>query len=219
MTAQRELEIKLKLPPASVGRVKKIPFIQALKASPKRTTEVSVYFDTNKHKLRKNGLMLRVRRIGNRYLQTIKASGDARLFERGEWESEVTDGEPDLSLVRETSLKPMMNGKLRRQLKPMFETRVHRTVYPIAKHGHIIELAIDQGKIDTGVRSLPLCELELKRGNETDLLSVARELVHLLPAQLALKSKSERGYEFIDGKLGAPVKAVPVDLTVCAKRR
>jgi triphosphatase len=221
MTAHRELEIKLKLPPASVGRVKKIPFIQALKTSPKRTTEVSIYFDTNKHKLRKNGLMLRVRRIGKRYLQTIKASGNARLFERGEWENEIADREPDLSLVRETPLKPMINGKLRRQLKPMFETRVHRTVYPIAKRGHIIELAIDQGKIDTGVSSLPLCELELelKRGNETDLFSLARELVHLLPAQLALKSKSERGYEFVNGKVGAPVKSVPVDLSVCATAR
>jgi len=82
MTVQRELEIKLKLPPASVGRVKKIPLIQASKASPKRATEVSVYFDTDKQKLRKNGLMLRVRRIGNHYLQTIKASADAGLFER-----------------------------------------------------------------------------------------------------------------------------------------
>jgi len=100
MTAQREVEIKLKLPPASVGRVKKIPLIQALKTSPKRATEVSVYFDTNKHKLRKNGLMLRVRRIGKRYLQTIKASGNARLFERAEWENEIADREPDLSRVR-----------------------------------------------------------------------------------------------------------------------
>jgi len=113
MTVQRELEIKLKLPPASVGRVKKIPLIQALKASPKPSTEVSVYFDTDKQKLRKNGLMLRVRRIGNRYLQTIKASANARLFERGEWESEIADGEPDLSQARETPLKSMMNGKLR----------------------------------------------------------------------------------------------------------
>jgi triphosphatase len=72
MTAQRELEIKLKLPPASVGRVKKTPLIRALKALPKRATEISVYFDTDKRKLRKNGLMLRVRRIGNHYLQTIQ---------------------------------------------------------------------------------------------------------------------------------------------------
>ena len=82
MTARRELEIKLALPPKSVGRLKKIPLIQALKASPKRATEVSVYFDTDKHKLHKNGLMLRVRRIGKRYVQTIKANGTAGLFER-----------------------------------------------------------------------------------------------------------------------------------------
>jgi inorganic triphosphatase YgiF len=177
VTAQRELEIKLKLPPASVGRVKKTPLIRALKALPKRATEISVYFDTDKRKLRKNGLMLRVRRIGNHYLQTIKASADAGLFERGEWESKIADGEPDLTLVRDTALKSIMNSKLRRQLKPMFETRVHRTVYPIAKRGHVIELAIDQGKIDTGAGSLPLCELELelKRGNEADLFRVARE--------------------------------------------
>ena len=220
MTARRELEIKLELPPSSVGRLKKIPLLHALKA-PKRATEVSVYFDTDKHKLRKNGLMLRVRRIGKRYVQTIKANGTSGLFERSEWESEITDGEPDLSLVRDTPLKPLMNGKLRRQLKPMFETRVNRTVYALAKRAHVIELAIDRGKIDTGVSSLPLCELELelKRGNEADLFSVARELVHVLPAQLALKSKSERGYELIDEELGAAVRAGPIDLTVCASTR
>ena len=220
MTARSELEIKLELPPTSVGRLKKIPLLHALKA-PKRATEVSVYFDTDKHKLRKNGLMLRVRRIGKRYVQTIKANGTAGLFERSEWESEITDGEPDLSLVRNTPLKPLMNGKLCRQLKPMFATRVNRTVHALAKRAHVIELAIDRGKIDTGVNSLPLCELELelKRGNEADLFSVARELVHVLPARLALKSKSERGYELIDEELGAPVRAGPIDLTVCASTR
>ena len=43
---------------------------------------MSVYFDTDKHKLRKKGLMLRVRRIGNRYIQTIKATGN-RGFSNG----------------------------------------------------------------------------------------------------------------------------------------
>lgn len=209
MTARRELEIKLELPPTSVGRLKKIPLIHALKALSKRTTEVSVYFDTDKHKPHKNGLMLRVRRIGKRYVQTIKGNGNAGLFERCEWESEIAAAEPDLSMVRDIPLKPLINGKLRRQLKPMFETRVNRTVYPIAKRAHAIELAIDRGKIDTGVSSLPLCELELelKRGNQADLFSVARELVHVLPARLALKSESERGYELIDEELGAPVRA------------
>jgi inorganic triphosphatase YgiF len=77
--------------------------------------------------------MLRVRRIDKRYVQTIKGNGNAGLFERCEWESEIAAAEPDLSMVRDIPLKPLINGKLRRQLKPMFETRVNRTVYPIAK--------------------------------------------------------------------------------------
>jgi inorganic triphosphatase YgiF len=58
----RELELKLGLVP----RLKKIPLFQSLKVPAKPRTEVSVYFDTNKHRLHKQGLMLRVRRIGDR---------------------------------------------------------------------------------------------------------------------------------------------------------
>jgi triphosphatase len=216
MTGRKEVEIKLELAPASLPRLKKIPLIRALKKPSRRETEVSVYFDTDKRKLRKKGLMLRVRRIGDRYIQTIKATSNSGLIERDEWEAEIADKEPDLSVVRGTALQPLVNGKLRRQLKPMFETRVHRTVYPLADDARTIELTIDRGKIDTGDRSAPLCELELElgRGNEAELFNVARELAHELAAELALKSKSERGYELIDGQLGAPVKAARVDLAV-----
>jgi inorganic triphosphatase YgiF len=50
-----------------------------------------MYFDTQKQKLRKNGIVLRVRRIGDRYVQTIKALRSAELFERSEWEHEIAD--------------------------------------------------------------------------------------------------------------------------------
>jgi hypothetical protein len=49
-------------------------------------------------------------------------------------------------------------------------------------------------------------KLELERGNASDLFDVAREFIHALPAQLAFKSKLERGYELIDGEQGAPVE-------------
>jgi triphosphatase len=214
MATPKELEIKLELAPASLPRVKKIPLVRALKAPPRRTTEVSVYFDTPKHKLRRKGLQLRVRRIGNRYIQTIKATRNSELFERDEWETEIAGEAPDLGMAGGTALEPLMNGKLERQLKPLFETRVRRTVYPLVDDARAIALTIDRGTIDTGARSAPLCEieLELERGNLTELFDVARELAHALPAQLAFKSKSERGYELIDGKQDAPVKALPVDL-------
>ena len=200
MATPKEIEIKLELAPASLPRLKKIPLIRALEAPVKRTAEVSVYFDTDKHKLRKEGLMLRVRHTGDRYIQTIKATGHGGLFERDEWESEIASEQPDLDLARGTALEPLIGDKFRRQLKPMFETRVTRTVYPLTNGTRLIALSVDQGKIDTGTRSAPLCEieLELKRGNEAELFDVARELTQTLPAQLAFKSKSERGYELLD---------------------
>jgi inorganic triphosphatase YgiF len=59
-----------------------------------------------------------------------------------------------------------------------------------------------------------LCEieLELERGTMAELFEVARQLVRVLPARLALKSKSQRGYEIIDGELESPVKATSIDL-------
>jgi inorganic triphosphatase YgiF len=47
-------------------------------------------------KLRKHGVPLRVRRIGDRYVQTIKATSNGRLLERDEWESEIAGEVPDL---------------------------------------------------------------------------------------------------------------------------
>jgi triphosphatase len=216
-----EFEVKFELAPTSLADLKKIPLLRTLKAAPKRPAEVSVYFDTDKHKLRKRGVMLRVRRVGSRYTQTIKASGNLAPFERDEWEAEIAGKEPDLSLAKGTALEPLMTKKLRRRLRPLFETRVRRTVYPIVENGHAIELTVDQGTIDTGTHALPLCEieLELKRGTATKLFELARELAETLPARLSAKSKSERGYEITEGGQDLPVKASFIDLPAAATAR
>jgi triphosphatase len=214
MTAPKELEVKLALPLASLPRLGKLPLVRKLKASPERTSEVSVYFDTPKQKLRKHGVMLRVRRIGDRHIQTIKAGGNANPFERDEWEVEVATPEPDLDLAAGTALAPLLSRKVRAKLRPVFETRVTRTVYPIVDAAREIELAVDRGRIDAGDHSAPLCEveLELARGEEADLFRIARALAEAVPAQLAFKSKAERGYELIDDAQDAPVKAASVRL-------
>jgi len=219
---RKELEVELDVAPDSLRGLKKIPRLQAQNGTPKRRAEVSVYFDTDDHKLRKKGLMLRVRRVGGRYIQTIKANGHSAPLERDEWEAEIAGREPDLSLAEGTPLEPLMTKKFRRRLKPLFETRVRRTVYPIGYDNNAIAtLAVDQGTIDTGMRSIPLCEieLELERGTATQLFEVARELTQALPARIALKSKSERGYEIIDNKQELPAKATRIDLPAVATTR
>src|SRR5262245_43939641 len=119
MPGPKEIEIKLELPPTNLLRFKRIPLLQAQKKRGKGATEVSVYFDTDKHKRHNNGVTLRVRRIGNRYVQTIKSTGSAGPFARDEWESEIASRTPDLLLARGTALEPLLNRNSRRQLKPV----------------------------------------------------------------------------------------------------
>jgi triphosphatase len=215
MTSPLEVELKLELPQSALRQFRQLALIRELAASAKRTTQISVYFDTDKHKLRRHGLALRVRRIGDRYIQTIKATHNFNILARDEWESEIADGEPDLQQARRTALDRFLTGKFRRKLKSQFETRVRRTVFPLERDGAVIELALDVGTIETRAASMRLCEveLELKRGDKTLLFEVARLIARALPAQLALTSKSERGYLLCDGAQGRPAKFAAVALT------
>jgi triphosphatase len=218
MSPPREIELKLELPAASLARLARSSLIRAAgKVSSKRSsTLVSVYFDTAKLKLRNQGLSLRVRRAGRRHVQTIKQDADASaaLFARNEWERDIAGTQPDLDAARDTALAPLLSKKLRRNLKPVFETRVHRTVYPIHRGQSDIELTIDQGKVQAGSQSSPLCEveLELKRGESAELFKLARALADEVPLQLAVKSKAEQGYALLAGQEPAAVKATPVAL-------
>src|SRR5262249_10638009 len=220
-TTPKELEENLEVDPKSLPALNKVPLLRTSKAVAIPAAEVTVYYDTNKQKLRKKGVMLRVRRKGGRYIQTIKAASNTGLFERDEWETEIAGKEPDLSQANGTALEPLLTHRLRRRLKPFFETRVRRTLNPVVYGSRAIALSVDRGTLGTVSQSLPLCEIELEldRGTVTELFDVARQLVRALPARLALKSKSERGYEAIDGKLETPVKAAPIDLPAGANTR
>jgi triphosphatase len=212
MSSPEELELKLEVPAGSLSGLGNLPTLRTQPAATQ--TVVSIYYDTDKQKLRKNGFLLRVRRIGDRLVQTIKAVRGSQLFERDEWEDEIADESPDLRLARDTALEPLVSRKLWGRLKPVFETRVRRKTFCVCDSHRAIEIAVDRGRIDTGEHAQPLCEieLELKRGAKAALLDLAREVVDALPARLSVKSKAERGFALLDGTETTALKAAPVEL-------
>ncbi|MGY8664673.1 CHAD domain-containing protein [Bradyrhizobium sp. UFLA05-109] len=162
---------------------------------------VSTYFDTRKCKLKRHGLTLRVRDDGDKHVQTVKSANGAQ-FGRGEWEAEIKNGAPNLGKAQGTPLEPFASEKLRRKLKPVFETSVHRITLPLRTRRSEIELAIDRGRIVAGQRSSPVeeLELELKSGRLVDLFRVARSIERKSQAELDLRSKSDRGYALARGE-------------------
>jgi inorganic triphosphatase YgiF len=211
MSPPREIELKLDVPARYLPRLTASSLLMGVTTSAHEPANlVSVYFDTDKLELHQRGLSLRVRRIGRRLVQTVKQenSGNAALFARGEWEHDVPTKQPDLDAVRDTALAPLLNEKLRRGLKPVFETRVRRMDFQIQNGESEIELSIDKGKVEAGGKSSPLCEveLELKQGQAADLFKLAKTVAQKVPVQLAVNSKADRGYALLTAEKAEALK-------------
>jgi inorganic triphosphatase YgiF len=175
--------------------------------------QVSTYFDTAKHKLKRHGLSLRVRQMDDKYIQTIKSVAGGQ-FGRGEWETEIKGTTPDFEKADGTPLERRASKKLRRKLKPLFETSVHRVILPVRRGRSEIELAVDRGSLIAGRRSSPIeeLELELKKGRPADLFRLSKFVERKVGAELYFRTKSERGYELVSGKNGQAVFAEPIGL-------
>jgi triphosphatase len=214
MKAPRETELKLEIPIEAVPKLKESRLLRGLPG--KAADLVSVYFDTGKLNLRKEGISLRVRQIEGQFLQAVKLNepGNGAALRRDEWETEINDKNLDLEAARRTALEPLLTKKVCRALKPIFETQVRRTTYPVRYDGSEIEVSIDEGRIEAGHRwsRLHEIELELKQGDSPALFRLAHQIVKNMPAMLGVKSKADRGYELLTGESSRPVKAFSVKL-------
>src|SRR3977135_3037914 len=115
MSPRREIELKLEFPAHLIAPLSRSAREKArVLKPPKPSTLVSVYFDTDKLRLRNKGLSLRVRRIGRRHVQTIKqdAGASAALLARNEWERDIASTRPDLDAARDSALAPLLSKKL-----------------------------------------------------------------------------------------------------------
>jgi triphosphatase len=209
----REIELKLEFDPADLARIRAHPLLAATDSQRKNLH--SIYYDTADLDLRKAGVSLHLRHTDGRIVQTIKsANGNAGLFDRSEWEHEVKDRDIDLIAAIGTALEPLLSVRVRNALRPVFETRVNRTVYQVARNGSDIEVALDRGEVAAIGRQAAIneIELELKHGEPTELFRLARKLDATVPLRIASKVKAERGYELVEDAHQAFEKARQIQL-------
>lgn len=209
--ADRELELKFEVPLAQARRLRKHPALA--KAPYQMVDQVSVYFDTPKHRLFRGGYSLRVRDAGGKLIQTLKSGAEtAGLFDRSEWEVAVKRLEPDLNALERTPL-----GKSKRRLAGLSEvtrSEVRRTSWLLDGDGSCIELALDEAAVRAGDREVTFgeIEIELKAGPVERMFELARSLAGSVPLRISVLSKGERGYDLAAGTYGTMRKAAPVEL-------
>src|SRR5262245_45720815 len=202
----KELEFKLELTPQELRRVGANPALEGLTVGkPVTRTLRSIYFDTPDHRLRAQGISLRLRAIGERWVQTVKAGTTLRngVSNPDELETDVDRPEPDLGAIEDRRLRRTIERAVKASaLEPQFETIVTRTTHKLHSDKGDLELALDEGVVRAGAAEDKLCEaeLELKAGSPECLLETAAALFSAGPIRLAQETKAERGYNLALGR-------------------
>jgi triphosphatase len=218
MKAAPEIELKLAVPAEAVRRLAAHRLLRG-RSRPSRRRLYAIYFDTPALDLWRQGIALRVRREGRRWLQTVKGGGNAQggLHQRAEAEIEVAGPQPDLSRVRHGDFaEAFASARVRAQLAPVFITEFTRVSRVLELDAEArVEASLDQGVIRSGKRAEPLSELELelKGGAPHSLYDLALKLAEDVPLSIEDRSKAERGYALARAERAAPVKARPAALT------
>lgn len=220
-----EIELKLLLNSQDAEALRQHPLLKQYATSKPHEQKMSdTYFDTPDLHIRRCDAGLRVRRVGNDWVQTMKGGGSVAggLHSRHEWESRVAGPAPDLALLRDVVDRKTAWGKLLRspvvedQLLPIFSTQVKRMVWQLRlPQGDEVECVLDQGNLECDDKKVPISEieLELKSGDPTRLFDFALALQQDIPMQIGNLSKADRGYALFAPQPHAAVKATPLKLS------
>jgi inorganic triphosphatase YgiF len=188
----REIELKFLLDPAAAQAV--------LAALPPGETVVkdlvAVYYDTADRWLGRHGFGMRVRRTGDRRVQTLKSA----LGEDGgrdEWDWPLETDEPDARLLGQTPAALPAGA----ELLPMFTVRSRRTVRLLREGGGEIELVIDDAEVSAGDRMEAFLELEIEliSGDPDSLRRLAERLSAVADLTPSTVTKAERGFRLLGG--------------------
>ncbi|WP_407155389.1 CHAD domain-containing protein [Bradyrhizobium sp. STM 3557] len=196
-----EIELKLLVEPGRLADFDDAPVITAhARNKGARWHLKSVYYDTRKRLLWRNGLTLRVRQIGSRFVQTVKTQETQETdnpLRRGEWEASVSSLQPDLALALPFIPARLRDGLTEDKLETVFVSDIHRHQRLLDLPTGTVEVAFDQGVITAGERTLPVneIELELKSGSTVAIYEIARRLAEHGPLRPSIHAKSARGFD------------------------
>jgi len=178
---------------------------------------VSIYYDTDDLRLRNAGIILRLRRNGESWSQTVKRQDVTQggLTRRLEWHDPYL-GRFDFSVIDDAGLqKWLQRPKLELKLKAIFETNFHRSIWQLEpRHGVKILAKLDQGSVIAAGRRATISELELQllTGNLDELYELALQLAQKEALPLLPTAKSERGYQLFLNQPRQAVKAGPLTI-------
>lgn len=158
-------------------------------------TMATTYYDTPDAALRSLRWTLRQRMENGISVCTLKVPlSDGS---KGEWEVCCTDILESIPLLLEAGAPKELNRRIAGGIAPICAARFTRLAGKLTFRQSTLELALDQGELLGGERSLPFAEVEveLKEGCDEDAVLFAHELAQTFGLYPEPKSKFRRALD------------------------
>ncbi|MBJ2109625.1 inorganic triphosphatase [Proteus terrae] len=218
--SQLEIELKMSAIPAAIPHIiQRILTLPHQHSAPKKLT--NLYFETTDNQIRRWDMGLRIRGVDESYEMTIKTAGKvvAGLHQRPEYNVKLE--QPKLDLARfPAEIWPENTDLtlLETQLNVLFNNDFYREIWLVDFQNSQIEVVLDKGTIRAHQYELPIeeFELELKKGDVSDVIALATYLGEKGGLRLASRSKAARGYYLAKDKPALSLSVVnlsPSDTT------
>lgn len=208
MANGQEKELKLTSTKAARKKFFQLPLVKRkLLAGSQHTLKLwNQYLDTRDRKLSRTGMAYRIRRTnGKAFEATIKSRGETvnGFSRRAEYTVPLEQAQPVLQ-----GFEPQVDQKLQTllqedELLPLCTVEFTRKVALLQLSAvTVVEAAVDTGTIKAGSKEALIgeIELELKKGQERELLRFTAELAQEIPLLPEERSKFSRGLALLDGE-------------------
>lgn len=208
MANGQEKEIKLTSTKAARKKFFQLPLVKGkILAGSQHTLKLwNQYLDTRDRKLSRSGMAYRIRRTnGKAFEATIKSRGETvnGFSRRAEYTVPLEQAQPVLqgfaaqvdqklqTLLHEDELLPLCTVEFTRKVALLQLSAVT-----------VVEAAVDTGTIKAGGKEALIgeIELELKKGQERELLRFTAELAKEIPLLPEERSKFSRGLALLEGE-------------------
>lgn len=208
MANGQEKEMKLTSTKAARKKFFQLPLVkEKIVAGSQHTLKLwNQYLDTRDRKLSRTGMAYRIRRTnGKAFEATIKSRGETvnGFSRRAEYTVPLEQAKPALQ-----GFEPQVDKKLQTllqedELLPLCTVEFTRKVALLQLSAvTVVEAAVDTGTIKAGGKEALIgeIELELKKGQERELLHFTAELAQEIPLLPEERSKFSRGLALLDGE-------------------
>lgn len=202
-----EIELKLACEADALSLFRKLVLPQLQQRykhiSQSRVHLFNEYYDTPERFFAEREMGLRVRTQGERFEQTIKAKGQVAggLHQRHEYNVDLPSAKLNLHLFDGNIWDEDVDlDALNNQVESLFSTDFTRDIFELSDETSTIELVFDQGEVrrESDIVEIREIELELIKGDVSDLFDVAEIIASNVPCRLSNQSKASRGQQLLN---------------------